>query len=69
MPNAPKDTTQKNPKSNSDAQGSSERKKPTEQIAGGETAAEIFRKKITGDPRFVEVKNSRKGFVIVGAKP
>ena len=34
-----------------------------------ETVYEKFKKRVDGDPRFVEAKNSSKGFVIGGAKP
>ncbi len=41
--------------------------KPT--ASSEETVAQKFKKLVAGNPRFVEVKNTGKGFIIVGAEP
>ena len=68
MSKEPNDMTQ-TAKFNTDAQSSSKPHKETAQPASNETVADKFMKIASQNPRFKEVKNSEKGFMIVGAKP
>jgi hypothetical protein len=68
MCNVPEDNVQK-PKPVESVQNISESNGRTEPPASGETARDKFMKIAAQDPRFIEVKNSGLGFVIVGAKP
>ena len=57
------------PKSDLAAQNSLGQNKPKAATARLETARDIYMRLAAKNPRFKEVKNSGKGFVIVGAKP
>ena len=56
-------------KANADKENSSPTKKRPMVNADRETAADIFKRLVANNPRFVEVKNTGQAFVIVGARP
>ena len=68
MSKEPKDITQK-AKANAGKENSLPTKKRPMVTADGETAADIFKRRVANDPQFVEAKNTGQGFVIVGARP
>jgi hypothetical protein len=43
--------------------------KPNDPTARRETTREVYRREAAANPRFKEVTNSGKGFVIIGARP
>jgi hypothetical protein len=57
--------TKRKSKSNTSVQSASE-SKPTKPAATKETAADIFRREIANNPRFVEAKNTGQAFIILG---
>ena len=68
MSKEPKGKPQKS-KANASKENSSPTKKRPMVTADGETAADIFKRLVANNPRFVEAKNTGQAFVIVGARP
>jgi hypothetical protein len=68
MPDLPNGSKQE-PKSNTEAWGSSENEKSTEPTAVKETLHERIMREISQNPKWSEAKPSGQGFVIVGASP